>query len=131
MRLPRQRLPSAELFCRKRKKYRAAGVQGAALFLGAERLLNEELERLASSEAALAAAMRDRKVVSEEIIMTQTVVTDKTDEASVAAKKLADELRAAGGGARSAAAEVEELPKALEKTSDGLRHIQIVGCIRL
>jgi len=87
--------------------------------LGAERLLNEELERLASSEAALAAAMRDRKVVSEEIIMTQTVVTDKTDEASVAAKKLADELRAAGGGARSAAAEVEELPKALEKTSDG------------
>jgi hypothetical protein len=124
---------SAELAKRRAMLSEAEAVAGGGrsrrgAILGNERLVREAIEAQTAAENALATAIRDRKLASEEIAMTMPVVaartndaTDAADSAAEAAAALADEMDAittatggAGGGAADGIAEIANELEAAE-----------------
>ncbi|MDD9726146.1 phage tail tape measure protein [Roseovarius sp. SK2] len=77
----------------------------------------QAVKDLAEAERGLEQAMRDRQVVSEQIVMTQPVVNSQTKTAIDQAKDLADQIDRAGGSAKTAGKAAKDLGKEVEKVT--------------
>jgi len=96
--------------------------------LGNERLVREATEAQTAAENALATAIRDRKLASEDIAMTlptvvleTNAVTSSTRTAEDAAKLLSDTLAGSGGSTAGAA---KEATKELEAMADEIKQLE-------